>query len=55
MPAATPPADIAKAETERTVKLGMIADKTFRNLLKFLRLTMEVACKNQQLLQQPSE
>lgn len=50
MSVSTPAADKAKAETERTVKLQMVADKTFNNLLKFPRLTMDVACKNQQLL-----
>lgn len=43
MPESTPAADKTNAEK-------MVADKTFRNLLKFLRLTMKVACSHQQLL-----
>lgn len=50
MPESTPETDKANAEMERKIKLKMIADKTFKNLLKFLRLTMKVACSNQQLL-----
>lgn len=51
MPESTPETDKANAEMERTVKLQMIANKTFKNLLTFLRLTMQVACSNQQLLE----
>lgn len=50
MPDSTPAADKANAETERSIKVKMLANKTFRNLLKFLRLTMDVACGNQDLL-----
>lgn len=50
MPESTPAADKANAEMEREVKVKMFADKVFINLLKCLRLTMEVACSNQQLL-----
>lgn len=50
LPGSASAADIDNAEMERTIKLKMITDKIFRNLIKFLRLTMEVACSNQQLL-----
>lgn len=42
--------DIENAEMERTIKIKMAGDKIFRNLIKFLRLTMEAACNNLQLL-----
>lgn len=32
--------DIENAEMERTIKIKMAGDKIFRNLIKFLRLTM---------------
>ncbi|XP_031622912.1 uncharacterized protein LOC116340509 [Contarinia nasturtii] len=50
MPESTPADDIHNAEMERTIKLKLIGDKVFRNLLKFLRPIMDVACSNQQLL-----
>lgn len=50
MPDSATAADIANAEMERAIKLNMLADKVFRNLLKFLRLTMKAACSHLQLL-----
>lgn len=50
MPVSAPETEKANADMERTIKLKMIAEKTFKNLLTFLRLTMKVACSNQQLL-----
>lgn len=50
MPESTPEADRAEVEMERTVKLKMTADKAFRNILTFIRLSMKVACSYQELL-----
>lgn len=46
MPESTPQSEKQNVDMERKVKIQIITDKALRNLLKFLRLTMEVACSN---------
>lgn len=42
--------ELNNAKIERKFKLDLLKNKTYRNLLTFLRIMMDVACKNQQLL-----